>query len=160
MEANEDLDRGLQLSDIDIDNPLRGIDLKNSVRHFAKENDLEDLTDILLRGAQVAEDPDNYSKVEGLTPKEKEALKREYEEKNPFRILGKLPKQLRTIIITCSMAAMTQFVSLFPLYGDFADLFSAEDGTKHASTGRTNTGRKILDSIWTIGNATFGFSVS
>ncbi|KAF1916315.1 galactose-proton symport, partial [Ampelomyces quisqualis] len=98
----------LRFDDINIDNPLRGIDLKPAVEHFAKTNNLEDLTDVLLRGAYVAEDPDNYTKVEGLTPKDLAALKREYEEKNPFRILAKLPKQLRTIIITCSMAAMTQ----------------------------------------------------
>jgi hypothetical protein len=103
------------LGNIDIDHPLESIELDSAVRHFAKTNKLED--DILLRGAHIAKDPKAYGGASAhVSEQEKEALKRELEERNPFRILAKLPKQLRTIIITCSMAAMTQFVHLSLLH--------------------------------------------
>jgi hypothetical protein len=101
---------------IDVDNPLRGIDLDAAVKRFASITDLEDLTPILLRGAYLAEDPDSYSTVEGLTASDLAALKREYEETRSFRILARVPKQLRTIIVTCSVAAIAQCVGLlYPL---------------------------------------------
>jgi hypothetical protein len=103
------------LNDIDLDNPLRGIDLEPAVTQFARANGLEDLADILIRGAQIAEDPDNFGKVKGLTGRERSALQNEYGETNPFQILVNLPKQLRTIMLTCSLAAMTQFVHPSPL---------------------------------------------
>jgi hypothetical protein len=60
--------------------------------------------------AYIAEDPDNFSNVGGLTESDREALTRESEEIGPFKRLARVPKQLRTIIITCSVAAITQFV--------------------------------------------------
>jgi hypothetical protein len=68
------------------------------------------LKDLILRGAYIAEDPDNFSNVEGLTVSDREALTRESQETGPFKTLARVPKQLRTIIITCSVAAITQFV--------------------------------------------------
>jgi hypothetical protein len=100
---------------IDIDNPLRGVDLDAAVKRFASITDLEDLTPILLRGAYLAEDPDSYSTVPGLTATDLAALKREDEETRSFKILARVPKQLRTIIVTCSVAAIAQCVGLLSL---------------------------------------------
>lgn len=103
--------RGRQRSSfIDVDNPLRGVELEAAVRRFASETGLSSLFRILLRGAYLAEDPDNYLNIDGLSEADLEALRREYEEVKPLRILAKIPKQLRTIIITCSVAAITQYV--------------------------------------------------
>jgi hypothetical protein len=95
---------------IDLDNPLRGVDLETAVERFIFLTKLTDLKDTILRGAYLAEDPDNFPNVDGITATDKEALKRESEETGPFKILARVPKQLRTIIITCSVAAITQFV--------------------------------------------------
>jgi hypothetical protein len=100
-----------RLSDfIDLDNPLRGVDLETAVERFVSLTKLTDLKDTILRGAYLADDPDNFPNVEGITATDKAALKRESEETGPFKILARVPKQLRTIIITCSVAAITQFV--------------------------------------------------
>jgi hypothetical protein len=93
-----------------VDHPLRGVDLEAAVERFVSITKLTDLKDLILRGAYIAEDPDNFSNVEGLTESDREALKRESEEIGPFKMLARVPKQLRTIIITCSVAAITQFV--------------------------------------------------
>jgi hypothetical protein len=93
-----------------VDNPLRGVDLEAAVERFISITKLTDLKELILRGAYIAEDPDNFSNVEGLTESDREALKRESEEIGPFKMLARVPKQLRTIIITCSVAAITQFV--------------------------------------------------
>jgi hypothetical protein len=95
---------------INVDNPLRGVDLEAAVERFVSITKLTDLKDLILRGAYIAEDPDNFSNVEGLTESDREALTRESEEIGPFKRLARVPKQLRTIIITCSVAAITQFV--------------------------------------------------
>jgi hypothetical protein len=103
--------RGRRRSDfIDVDNPLRGVDLEAAVERFVSVSELIDLKDVILRGAYLAEDPDNYSNVEGITATDHEALTRESEESGPFRMIARVPKQLRTIIITCSVAAITQCV--------------------------------------------------
>ncbi|KAH8726634.1 general substrate transporter, partial [Phaeosphaeriaceae sp. PMI808] len=78
------------------------------VKRFVSQTDLSDLTQTIFRGAYLAEDPDNYPNVEGLTSTEIAALKREDEERRSLKILAKVPKQLRTIIITCSVAAIAQ----------------------------------------------------
>jgi hypothetical protein len=93
--------RGRRRSDfIDVDNPLRGVDLEAAVERFVSVSELIDLKDVILRGAYLAEDPDNYSNVEGITATDHEALTRESEESGPFRMIARVPKQLRTIIIT------------------------------------------------------------
>jgi hypothetical protein len=62
------------LGDIDIDHPFQSIELDSAVRHFAKMNKLEDLTDILLRGAHIAKDPEASGGASAHTSKqEKEA---------------------------------------------------------------------------------------
>jgi hypothetical protein len=99
---------------VDIDNPLRGVDLDAAVKRFASITELDDLTPVLLRGAYLAEDPDNYLNVEGLTATDRAALKWEDEETRSLKTLVRVPKQLRTIIVTCSVAAIAQCVE--PLY--------------------------------------------
>ncbi|KAF1849543.1 uncharacterized protein K460DRAFT_394346 [Cucurbitaria berberidis CBS 394.84] len=93
---------------IDVDNPLRGVELEVAVQRFAIETGLSSLYPVLLRGAYLAEDPDNYHNIEGLSETDVNALKCEDEETKPLKILAKVSKQLRTIIITCSVAAITQ----------------------------------------------------
>jgi hypothetical protein len=62
------------MGDVDIDHPLQSIELDSSVRHFAKTNKLEDLTDILLRGAHITKDPETSGGASAHTYKlEKEA---------------------------------------------------------------------------------------
>jgi hypothetical protein len=116
---------------IDVDNPLRGVDLETAVERFVYKTQLTDLKDIILRGAYLAEDPDNFPNVVGNTPRDHEALKRESEETGPFKILSGVPKQLRTIIITCSVAAITQFVQALDdnLYHVLMELY-LEDGIR------------------------------
>jgi hypothetical protein len=60
----------LTLGDIDIDHPLQSIELDSAVRHFAKTNKLEDLTDILLRGAHMAKDPEASGGASAHTSKQ------------------------------------------------------------------------------------------
>jgi hypothetical protein len=65
---------GLILGNIDIDHPLESIELDSAVRHFAKMIKLEGLTDILIRGAHIAKDPEASGGASAHTSKqEKEA---------------------------------------------------------------------------------------
>jgi NADH dehydrogenase/NADH:ubiquinone oxidoreductase subunit G len=97
---------------LDIDNPLRNVEIAPAVKRFVALTSLDDVADLILRGAFLAEDPDDYVNVEGLSGTDRAALKWEYEEKRPWKVLARVPNALRTIIITCSLAAMTQFVVL------------------------------------------------
>jgi NADH dehydrogenase/NADH:ubiquinone oxidoreductase subunit G len=97
---------------VDIDNPLRNVEIAPAVKRFVAMTSLNDVADLILRGAYLAEDPDDYVNVEGLSETDRAALEWEYEEKRPWKVLARVPNALRTIIITCSLAAATQFVVL------------------------------------------------
>ncbi|KAI9760165.1 MAG: hypothetical protein M1840_002716 [Geoglossum simile] len=91
---------------IEINNPLLSLspaELERDVRSFAEANKLTGIGDLLLRGARVARDPDVFRTVPGLTEEEGDALERE-------RKLGfwQQPKQLKVVILMCSIAAILQ----------------------------------------------------
>lgn len=75
------------------------------VEAFARVHKLNDILDLLIRGAKVARDPEAYETVPGLTGKEKAALERE--KKVGF---WRQTKELRATIFTCSIAAILQYV--------------------------------------------------
>lgn len=75
------------------------------VEAFASAYKLDDILDLLIRGAKVARDPDAYKGVPGLTDKEKAALERE--KKVGF---WRQTKELRATIFTCAIAAILQYV--------------------------------------------------
>jgi MFS family permease len=76
--------------------------LIRDVENFAKENNLVDITPVLIRGAQVAKDPPAFESVEGLTEGEKEAIRNEVLHK------WRQPKSLFFTIILCSVGAAVQ----------------------------------------------------
>lgn len=70
-----------------IKNPLAGIPrqrLLQNVEEFAQQHDLTHITDVLKRGALVAQDPANFDTVEGLQDDEREALRNEVVHKCMF----------------------------------------------------------------------------
>ena len=88
-----------------IQNPLAGIprdQLLRNVDSFAREYDMNDILPLLRKGALVAQDPDNYDKVEGLDEAELTVLR---EEKTHKR---RQPWALYMTIITCSIGAAVQ----------------------------------------------------
>lgn len=75
------------------------------MKTFVEDNGLQHISDLLLRGARVARDPDLFRLVEGLTDEEREAL-----EKEPKSSFWQQTKALKLIILTCSIAAVLQYV--------------------------------------------------
>lgn len=86
-------------------NPLHGLsrsDIIADANRFATEADLDDIREELQKGALVAADPHKFESIEGLSPSEKDSLRKEFT--NPW----KQPKQLYLLVICCSMAAVVQ----------------------------------------------------
>lgn len=88
-----------------IKNPLAGIPrdlLTSQVAEFAKANRMQDYTDLLVRGALVAQNPAEFESVPGLTASEGQALRDE--------VLRKWhhPKQMYLTVILCSVGAAVQ----------------------------------------------------
>lgn len=71
--------------------------LMRDVEHFAKEKDLEDLTELLKRGALVAQNPAQVDHIETLEATEREALQLERDHK------WKHPLSLYVTIFICSI---------------------------------------------------------
>ncbi|KAJ0117209.1 hypothetical protein J7T55_003619 [Diaporthe amygdali] len=94
--------------DAKIKNPLAGIpkhELMSQVEDFADEKCLVEYTDILKKGALIAQDPENYDNILGehqLTQEECMALQAEVKHK------WRVPKMLYLTIITCSIGAAVQ----------------------------------------------------
>lgn len=70
-------------------NPLAGMtkeELFNDVSVFAHEKGLEDIEEVIMRGALVAQDPKGFEKITELSEEEKEVLRREqtHRWKQPF----------------------------------------------------------------------------
>lgn len=87
-----------------VSNPLGGIsyeDLMNDVELFAEEKGLVEHTEILKKGALVAQDPGRFESVD-LSEEEKEALRYEAAYK------WKHPMKLYFTIIVCSIGAAVQ----------------------------------------------------
>lgn len=91
-----------------IQNPLAGIpreQLLSNVEEFARENNLEEYTPLLRKGALVAQDPTCFEDIQGaeaLDEAEIYALKREITHK------WSVPRTLYLTIITCSIGAAVQ----------------------------------------------------
>ncbi|KAI3401167.1 hypothetical protein diail_313 [Diaporthe ilicicola] len=91
-----------------IKNPLAGIpkhELISQVEVFADEKCLAEYTDLLKKGALIAQDPDNYDNISGeyrLTTEECAALQAEVDHK------WRVPRTLYMTIMTCSIGAAVQ----------------------------------------------------
>lgn len=72
------------------------------VEQFAREKHLEDITDILKKGALVAQNPSRWQEVEGLTDEEQAYIQQEHDHK------WKHPLALYFTIIVCSIGAAVQ----------------------------------------------------
>ncbi|KAI7231277.1 MFS transporter [Hortaea werneckii] len=91
--------------DAKVSNPLAGItyeELMHDVEMFAREQGLEDKTDLIKRGALVAQDPANFENIGLLEEEEKAALRWESEHKWSH------PLALYFTIIVCSIGAAVQ----------------------------------------------------
>lgn len=90
-----------------IKNPLAGIpkaQLLSNVEQFAKERGMSDISDLLKKGALVAQDPASFEKITELDEDEKTALRREVTHK------WSQPRMLYLTIILCSIGAAVQYV--------------------------------------------------
>lgn len=97
--------RLLRLCHGSIENPLAHLtpeQLLRDVRDFARTNHLEELAELLKKGAQVAKDPRFFEAIRGITEVEKQALRDE--ENHRF----KQPIALYITIITCCVGAAVQ----------------------------------------------------
>ncbi|KAF9635742.1 Sugar/inositol transporter [Lasiodiplodia theobromae] len=91
--------------DAKVANPLADIPydtLMRDVEQFAREKHLEDITDILKKGALVAQNPSRWQEVEGLTDEEQAYIQQEHDHK------WKHPLALYFTIIVCSIGAAVQ----------------------------------------------------
>lgn len=88
-----------------IRNPLAGIPrhtLLSNVDRFAQEHELTDISDLLKKGALVAQDPANFESVEGLEDYERDALRDEVVHK------WRQPRAMYLTVILCSVGAAVQ----------------------------------------------------
>lgn len=88
-----------------IQNPLAHYtpeELASNVDSFVTRYQLEDIRDLIRKGAQVAANPPEFETVEGLDPAEVVALRREVTHK------WSQPKALYVTIILCSIGAAVQ----------------------------------------------------
>lgn len=91
-----------------VSNPLADIPcdvLMREVEDFAREKDIEDLTEMLKKGALVAQDPAHFEQIETLDDAERAALLKESQHKWSH------PIALYLTIIVCSIGAAVQGVS-------------------------------------------------
>ena len=92
-------------TDAKIKNPLAGIrqqTLMRDVEDFAQEHGLQDITNLLKKGALVAQNPAEFESVEGLEEAEKEALRNEVVHK------WRQPFALYFTVVLCSVGAAVQ----------------------------------------------------
>lgn len=74
----------------------------HDVETFASDNNLLDFVNVLKKGAQVAQNPDNFEQMENLDQDELEALRKERDHK------WKHPFTLYATIAVCSIGAAVQ----------------------------------------------------
>jgi hypothetical protein len=101
--------------------------LLRDVENFARENDLGDITDLLKRGALVAQDPPNFESVDGITEEEKDAIRNEVLHK------WRQPRALYFTVVLCSIGAAVQYAvaGVIPLFFSMLTHIT-EDGTRQA----------------------------
>lgn len=88
-----------------IKNPLAGLPhdrLMRNVDEFANENGLGHISELMKRGALVAQDPANFEEVDGLRDDEREALRNEVLHK------WRQPTSMYFTVILCSIGAAVQ----------------------------------------------------
>ncbi len=88
-----------------IKNPLAHLtpeEVTRDVETFARENELAEMTELLVKGALIAKDPPAFESVPGLKDYEKEAIRNEVLHK------WRQPKSLFFTIILCSIGAAVQ----------------------------------------------------
>ena len=91
-----------------IDNPLTQLsptELEDAVRSFASATGLSHITDLLIRGAKLAKNPNTFASIPGLTDEEREVLQDENATKPTF---FSQTKELQVTIMTCAVAAVVQ----------------------------------------------------
>lgn len=89
-------------------NPLAGLSheqLMHGAREFAKQYDLEDLSEELQKGALIAQDPLAFERLPMLDDADRNILRREITHR------WDQPKTLYYLVILCSVAAAVQGVS-------------------------------------------------
>lgn len=69
---------------------------------FAREHGLQDITPLLQKGAQVAQDPANFEQITELSADERDALRNETLHK------WRQPRALYMTVILCSVGAAVQ----------------------------------------------------
>ena len=92
-----------------IKSPLDGIaqeDLLLAAEQFADQHGLAEHKDIIMKGALVAQNPDAFESLPLLTEEDRAALRRE--KTHPWS----QPWNLYYLVLTCSLAAAVQGVSL------------------------------------------------
>lgn len=104
----------LTLSLSRIKNPLAGVpkaQLLSDVEQFATEKDLTDISDLLKKGALVAQDPSSFETIAELDEADRIPLRREITHK------WSQPRVLYYTVILCSVGAAVQYVvnALFKL---------------------------------------------
>lgn len=104
----------LTLSLSRIKNPLAGVpkaQLLSDVEQFATEKDLTDISDLLKKGALVAQDPSSFETIPELDEADRIPLRREITHK------WSQPRVLYYTVILCSVGAAVQYVvnALFKL---------------------------------------------
>ncbi|KAF4301697.1 Sugar/inositol transporter [Botryosphaeria dothidea] len=91
--------------DAKIANPLADIPydtLMKDVEEFAQEKGIEDLTENLKKGALVAQNPNRWNEIEGISSEEEHFLQQEHDHK------WKHPLSLYVTIVVCSIGAAVQ----------------------------------------------------
>lgn len=93
------------LTSLRIANPLADIPydtLMKDVEEFAQEKGIEDLTENLKKGALVAQNPNRWNEIEGISSEEEHFLQQEHDHK------WKHPLSLYVTIVVCSIGAAVQ----------------------------------------------------
>ncbi|KAG5640972.1 hypothetical protein DXG03_006475 [Asterophora parasitica] len=88
-----------------IQNPLHGIPKKallEQVEAFAQEKGMEDILDVLKKGALLAQHPGDFESIPELDEADKEVIRRETTHK------WSQPRALYMTVIVCSLAAAVQ----------------------------------------------------
>ncbi|KAF2225406.1 hypothetical protein BDZ85DRAFT_279096 [Elsinoe ampelina] len=94
-------------SRIYLNNPLIHLsppELENAARNFAEVAGLKSITDLLIKGAKFARNPDTWRSLPGLTEEEREVLEAQ---SKGSRFLDQ-PKELQVTLLACACAALIQ----------------------------------------------------
>ncbi|KAH6667895.1 hypothetical protein B0J14DRAFT_619902 [Halenospora varia] len=128
---------------IDVGNPLIGeapARVEAAVRTFAEENGLLDILPLLLAGATISMNPEEFRDVLGITDQQRAALERE-----DNMTFWEQTKELRTTIFTCAIAAIVQYV---PQESKGANLNWPHDLGLHTGSPNGGTTDRRTRDLW------------